>query len=404
MHLWFWNEFLTSGLKAEGKWGDAMKFLHTSDWHLGMFIKGGTSYILDQKFAIQKICDIAIKEKVDGILLAGDVFDKSVATNDALKTNNDIVNYICGELNIPMYVIAGNHDGSERISQYDKLVKKSGLFIAGSLSKDPFVIRHDKVDVFLLPWISTDKVRSVYPEDADNVKSMEDAYLVVLDHFRSKFEPGKKNILVAHAFIVNAETSVSDKAAEVGFATMVPSKVFEGFDYVALGHLHGPQKINDHIRYSGSPMAYSFGKEEKQEKSVVIIDTDEMTQKLVPIPQLHDRITLKGTYDELIDGEFDKRVLDAYVRLELSDSYVTLETVAAFREKFGNLLEISGKSMEKEDARITMTIDELEQVVMDPKKVFERYCLDIVGEAPSKHQNDLFMDAYEEYEKEVTEQ
>ena len=246
-------------------------------------------------------------------------------------------------------------------------------------------------------------LRSVYPDDADGVKTMEDAYRVVLDHYRAAFKPGKKNVLVAHAFIVNAETSVSDKAAEVGFATMVPSKVFDGFDYVALGHLHGPQKINDHIRYSGSPMAYSFGKEEKQKKSVVIIDTDNMTQKIVPIPQLHDRLTLKGTYDELKEGEFDQRTLDAYVRLELADAFVTLETVAMFREKFKNLLEISGKSMEKEDAKITMTIDELEQVVTDPMEVFKRYCLDIVGEAPSKHLKDLFMKAYEEYEKEVTE-
>ena len=140
-----------------------MKLLHTSDWHLGMTYKGGISYILDQKFVIQKICDIAIKEKVDGILLAGDVFDKSVATNDALKANNDIVNYICGKLGIPMYIIAGNHDGSERISQYDELVKKSGLYISGSLTKDPFVARQNDVDIYLLPWISTDKVRSVYP-------------------------------------------------------------------------------------------------------------------------------------------------------------------------------------------------------------------------------------------------
>ncbi len=381
-----------------------MKFLHTSDWHLGMGFRGGVSYAADQKYVIEQICRIAEDEKVDGILLAGDVFDKSIASAEAVRLYDEVMTGICGRLDIPVYMIAGNHDGAERLSQCSELLKKSGLYIAGALKDKPQVINSGDVDIYLLPWISTDKVKSVYPDKAAETGSMEDAYKVVLDENRKEFVKGHKNILVAHAFIVNAETSVSDRAAEVGMATMVGSQVFDGFDYVALGHLHGPQKINEKIRYSGSPMAYSFGKEEKQEKSVVIIDTDSMEQKLIAIPQLHKRTTLTGTYNELMKADFEEEILNGYVRLEVTDSYVGMESIAAFREKYQNLLEITGKGFEREEARITMTMEEFENAATDPEAVFARYCKDILEVTPDERLTGLFLEALKEFEKEAAEE
>lgn len=381
-----------------------MKFLHTSDWHLGMTFRGGISYRDDQKYAINKICQIAVDEKVDGILLAGDVFDKSIASQEALQLYDEVMTYICATLNIPVYLIAGNHDGAERISQCNELLKKSGLYIAGALEEKPYVVNEGDVDIYLLPWISTDKVRTTYPEESEGISSMEDAYKLVLDKYRDSFIPGHKNILVSHAFIINAETSTSDRAAEVGHATMVGSYVFDGFDYVALGHLHGPQKINEHIRYSGTPMAYSFGKEENQEKSVTIIDTDTWEQKVIALPQLHKRTTLTGTYDELMKADFDEDILNGYVRLDVTDSYVGMDSMAAFREKYANLLEVSSKGFDHDDAKITMTIEEFEKADQDPESVFERYCQDILEEAPSSHMLELFKKAVENYEKEVVDE
>ncbi len=381
-----------------------MKFLHTSDWHLGMTFRGGFSYYEDQQFAINKICQIAVDEKVDGILLAGDVFDKSIASQEALQLYDETMTYICGSLNIPVYLIAGNHDGAERISQCNELLKKSGLYIVGALEKKLSVVNVGDVDIYMLPWISTDKVKSVFPEESQDVVSLEDAYKLVLDKYRQCFVPGHKNILISHAFIVNAETSTSDRAAEVGKATMVGSYVFDGFDYVALGHLHGPQQINEHIRYSGTPMVYSFGKEETQEKSVTIIDTDTWEQKIVALPQLHKRTTLVGTYEELMKADFDDDILNGYVRLDVTDSYVGMDSMAAFREKYTNLLEVSSKGFEQEDAKITMTIEEFEKADEDPESVFKRYCQDILEEAPSEHMLDLFKNALTHYEKEVAEQ
>ena len=380
-----------------------MKFLHTSDWHLGMTFRGGVSYATDQRFFIEKICQIAVEEKVDGILLAGDVFDKSIASSEALHIYDEAMTHICADLEIPVYVIAGNHDGAERISQCNELLKKSGLYIAGSLSDKPQVVNKGDVDIYLLPWISTDRVRAIYPDKADGINSMEDAYRVVLDRYREAFVNGRKNILVAHAFIVNAKTSVSDRAAEVGKATMIGSYVFEGFDYVALGHLHGPQQINRNIRYSGSPMAYSFGKEEKQEKSVTIIDTDSFEQKIIPLPQLHKRTTLTGTFEDLVRADYEDGIRDGYVRLEVSDSYVGMDSMAAFREKYRNLLEVTGRSFDRDDTRITMSIEEFENADTDPESVFAQYCRDMLDEAPGEHLISLFKTAVKEYEKGVVE-
>lgn len=381
--------------------GVKMKLLHTSDWHLGMTLRGGVSYLQDQRHFADRICQIAEEEKVDGILVAGDIFDKGIASQDALKLYDEIMTRICGEMKIPVYLIAGNHDGAERISQCSRLLADSGLHIAGALEKEPHVINAGDVDIYLLPWISTDKVKTVYPDMAEDINSMEDAYRTVLDKYREAFVTGHRNILVSHAFIVDAQTSVSDRAAEVGRATMVGSYVFDGFDYVALGHLHGPQQINSHIRYSGSPMAYSFGKEEEQKKSVVIIDTDTLEQKVVEVPQLHSRATLTGTLNELLKADFDDDILKGYVRLEVTDSYVGAEAIASLREKYWNLLEITGKSFGREEAKITMTADEFELAADSPETIFEKYCEDILEEMPGEHLVKLFKEAVNAYEKEV---
>lgn len=381
-----------------------MKFLHTSDWHLGMTFRGGISYAEDQRFMIEKLCEIAVNEQVDGILLAGDIFDKGISSKEALQLYNDTMTRICVDLGIPVYLIAGNHDGAERISQCSELLKKSGLYIAGVLEEALQVVHLDKVDIYLLPWISTDKVKSVFWEQADEVHSMEDAYRLVLDKYRAQFIKGHKNLLIAHAFIANAETSDSDRAAEIGRATMVGSYVFEGFDYVALGHLHGPQQISKSIRYSGTPMAFSFGKEEKQVKSVTIIDTDTMEQKIVNLPQLHRRVTLTGTYEELMSADYEEDILNGYVRLEITDRYVGMDLIAACREKFQNLLEISGKGLERDDAKITMTIEEFEQANKEPESIFMRYCEDILEEKPDEHLIDLFREALKRYEEGAVEE
>ena len=184
--------------------------------------------------------------------------------------------------------------------------------------------------------------------------------------YRERFSPGKRHILMAHAFITNAETSTSDRAAEIGFATQVPASVFDGFDYVALGHIHKPQDVTDTVSYSGTPMIYSFGKEEKQEKSVTILDTADMSRKRVPLPLLHRWTTVTGTLEEVLHPALDEEAKNGYVRIRVTDSFLGLEALSELKRVYPNFVDGAGKTYDNDDSSVTMTLEELETVENDP--------------------------------------
>lgn len=374
-----------------------MKLLHTSDWHLGITVRGTARYIDDQKYIIDEIIKIAQERDVDGIIIAGDIFDKNVAASEAIRLYDEVITDICTDLDIPVFIIAGNHDGADRLSQLNRLLQKSGVYISGSLKKEPQVYSFSDTDIFLLPWISTDKVKTVFPEKADEIDSLEAAYRVVLDQYREKFISGHKNVIVSHAFVSGAETSVSDTAAVVGKAAMISGSVFDGFDYVALGHIHGPQKVSEKIRYSGSPLCYSFGSEEKQQKSVIIFDTETAACELVPLMPLRKRITLKDTLENILKADYSEEILNGYLRLEITDVYVGYETASMFKDLYVNYLEYSCPSIEAETENITMSVDDLEEIKKDPRLVFNAYCEDVLNISPSERIRKMFDKALNDF-------
>ena len=377
-----------------------MKLLHTSDWHLGMTFRG-VNIQEDQEYFLQQIYQAIEAEKIDAVILAGDVFDRSIASADAIALYDSAMTKICVELGVPVLMVAGNHDGAERLASCNQLLKKSGLHIVGSLSKEIETVTFDDTEIFLLPWFTLEKVRAMYPAHAEDMHTLEDAYEFLCECMRESFTPGKRHVLVSHAFIIHAETSVSDRAAEVGRAAAIGMKPFRGFDYVALGHLHAPQNIGEAIRYSGTPMPYAFGKEEKQTKSVTIIDTEMMERKEVVLKPLHARVTFSGTYEELLHAVgISERERQGYVRIELEDVHVGIEVISSLREIYPNLLEVSGKSFEQEDAKITMTIDELETQGQEPMQILKRYFQDVMSIQPDEHLMQLFEEAVEDCEKE----
>ena len=375
-----------------------MIFLHTSDWHLGA-TEGEYDLGTDQRFFIDEICRIIQERQVDAVLLAGDVYDRSVASAAAIRLYDYAMDRICRELNKNVLTIAGNHDSAERLSSCGSLLEKAGLHISGAARREPCVVLFDDAEVFLLPWITEEKVKSLYPEEKDRIGSLTDAYRVVTDHMRAQFSPNKKHIVLAHAFITNAETSTSDRAAEIGFATQVSADVFEGFDYVALGHIHKPQNVNGHIRYCGTPMPYSFGKEESQEKSVTLLDTETMTTEIIPLPLLHRRKTFTGTFEELCDPRCTEEEKNGYVRLHVTDTAIGLDLLAKLRSVYPHLLVVSGKVYEGDATTITLTMEELEQMENDPREVFRSFCREELGEEANPHFIELFEKAVRRYEE-----
>lgn len=376
-----------------------MIFLHTSDWHLGAM--GGERDLWDdQKYFIDAICGIVREKRVDAVLLAGDVYDRSVPAASAIGLYDYAMNRLCGELGVKVLTIAGNHDSAERLASCAGLLDKAGLYLQGAAQREPRVVEFADSQVFFLPWMTEEKIKSLYPEERDGITDLTEAYRVAVNHMREKFIPGKHHLLLSHAFITNAETSTSDRAAEIGFATQVPASVFEGFDYVALGHIHKPQQVNPHVRYSGSPMAYSFGKEERQEKSVTLIDTASMTQQVVPLPLLHRWTTLTDSYEALLAGEYPEEIREGYVRLNVTDTAVGLDMLSRLRQVYPNALVVAGKTYDGEDTTITLTMEQLEQMESDPAEVFKSFCREEMGQEATDHFLQLFAQAVEEADAE----
>ncbi len=375
-----------------------MLFLHTSDWHLGA-AEGEYDLLEDQRFFIDDICRIIRERQVDAVLLAGDVYDRSVASASAIRLYDYAMNRICRELGTKVLTIAGNHDSAERLSSCGQLLEKAGLYISGAAEREPKVVCFDDTEVFLLPWITEEKVRSLYPEERESIGSLTDAYRVVTNHMRNRFSPDKKHIVVSHAFITNSETSTSDRAAEIGFATQVSADVFAGFDYVALGHIHKPQDVNGFIRYCGTPMPYSFGKEEAQVKSVTLLDTKTMAKEILPLPLLHKRATLTGTYEELLNPDCPEEEKNGYVRLNVTDTAIGLELLSRLKQVYPHPLVVSGKAYEGDATTITLTMEELEQMESDPREVFKSFCREEMGEEATPHFVELFEKAVSRYEE-----
>lgn len=373
-----------------------MIFLHTSDWHLGA-TEGERELREDQYFFIDEICRIIEERQVDAVLLAGDVYDRSVGSASAIRLYNYAMERICRDLKKTVLTIAGNHDSADRLSSCGSLLEKAGLYISGAAEREARVVAFDDAEVFLLPWVTEEKVRSLYPEE--RISDLTGAYQVLTDHMRERFSPDKKHIVVSHAFVTNAETSTSDRAAEIGFATQVSASVFDGFDYVALGHIHKPQNVNGHIRYSGTPMPYSFGKEESQEKSVTLLDTETMTQEIVPLPLLHQRRTLTGTYEELLNPDCPEEARTGYVRLNVTDTALGLELLSNLRQVYPHPLVVSGKAYEGDGTSISLTMEEFEQMENDPSQVFRSFCREEMGQEATPHFVELFEKAVSRYEE-----
>ena len=371
-----------------------MKLLHTSDWHLGM-TAGIKSLEEDQRYFFEQLYQIIEDEQIDAVLVAGDVYDSSVSNADAINLYNEVTTKICGEMGRKMVVIAGNHDGAARLASCRELLKEAGLFVTGRLTNEIVPVEIGNTAIYPIPFFNKEEVIALYPEQKKEITSQEKAMHLVCEQIREQMDKSKFNVVMSHSLIVNAELTESDRSARVGFATAVSKDVFAGFDYVALGHIHKPQKITEVVHYSGSPVKYSFGTEEKQEKQVIIIDTDTKEIKTILLKQLHDRKTVEGTYEEIMQSE---ELANDYLRVKLSDRYAGLELMADLQGRFPYLLELYGKSLEENGESSALTVGELQ--VLDEFDIMKKFFAENFSYKPDEKQLDLFREVMEWSEKE----
>lgn len=326
-----------------------MKLLHTADWHIGKEL-GEYSLLEEQWHAFHQIVKIAIDEKVDGIIIAGDLYDRAIAPTSAVNALESMLRELNLDKNFPIYAVSGNHDGATRLGAGHEWREQTKLFLNTSLAGVFTPIETDEAQIFLLPFLDPLEARTYYqiPEDqAANYSTIEQVMAKIVPDLVTQFVDNKQHLLVTHFNVTGLGNEdyefTSETNSRVGGLKGVPAALFNDFDYVALGHIHLKQASpNPKMQYSGSPVKFNT-KEAQSEKGcfIVNINEDGVTTDWKSIVTGKDLIVLKGTYDELIQPEF----YEQYERNGKNWFSITIDGIGA-REARATLSNIYGDVVE----------------------------------------------------------
>ena len=320
-----------------------MKLFHLSDLHIGKRVNE-FSMIEDQKYILKRILDLAEEEKPDGIILAGDVYDKQIPSAEAVQVFDEFITRLAGRA-IPVFIISGNHDSADRLAFGGRLLNSRGIYLSpvydGSVTKIPLKDQYGTVWIHLLPFIRPSTVRHVFENEADLVTDVQTAAETVIRHMEIDLKD--RNILVAHQFVTGASRCESEDV-QVGGLDNIDAAVFTPFDYTALGHIHSPQNVGtDRVRYCGTPLKYSFS-EVDQEKSITVVELEKkgtVRTSLLPLKPLRDMRKLRGTYLELTDRSFYRDMnREDYIQVTLTDEDDVPDGLQKLRVIYPNIMQL----------------------------------------------------------------
>ena len=330
-----------------------MRFFHISDLHIGKRVNG-FSMLEDQKVILRQILDLAEKYCPDGILIAGDLYDKTMPSGEAVETADEFL-FQFAEKKIPVWAVSGNHDSPERIAYGSRMMEQAGIHMSrvfdGRLQRYTFTNKKgETADIYLLPFIKPGMVRRFFPEEP--VSTTQEAAALVLG--KEKLLKDRPNLLVMHQFLAGASTCDSEEI-QIGGTDQVDASLVDDFDYVALGHLHGPQKVGrETVRYCGSPLKYSFS-EADHRKSVTVVDIFQVSEEAcgkeekkwktevstLPLKPRRDLRRLKGPLGELLKPEIWKQGnREDYVQILLTDREPVLDAAGKIRSVYPNVMQI----------------------------------------------------------------
>ncbi|MCR9942618.1 exonuclease SbcCD subunit D [Vibrio owensii] len=326
-----------------------MKFIHTSDWHLGRQFHN-VSLLDDQQAVLDQLIRYIENNPVDAVVVAGDIYDRSVPPTIAIELLNKVVKRICGELNTPMILISGNHDGAERLGFGSEQMKNAGLHIISNFEDmlTPVVIETEsagQVAFYGMPYNDPEQVRFAYQEP---VSTHDQAHKLLAEKITEQFQSEQRNVLVSHCFVDGAIESESERPLSIGGSDRVSHEHFLNFDYVALGHLHQPQKKGEeYIRYSGSLMKYSFG-EQNQKKGFTLVEIDQngfVSAEHVDLVAPHEMRIVEGELEQVIEqGKTDPKNED-YLLVRLMDKHAILNPMEKLRTVYPNVLHLEKPGM-----------------------------------------------------------
>lgn len=319
-----------------------MKFIHLSDLHLGKRVNE-FSMLEDQEYILTKIINIIDEQKPDGVIIAGDVYDKSVPSAEAVELFDDFLVRL-SKRGLLVFVISGNHDSAERIAFGGRLMDKSGVYLSpvynGKVEPVTVSDTEGEVNIYLLPFIKPASVRRFFPDT--EIISYTDAVKAAVDAMN--IDPAKRNVLITHQFVTGAARTESEDVS-VGGTDNIDASVFADFDYVALGHIHKSQSCTrECIRYSGTPLKYSFS-EANDKKTVTVVDMKakgDISLGFVPLIPKRDMVEIKGTYEELTLKSFweNTTYTDDYMHITLTDEEDIPDVLTRLRVIYKNIMKL----------------------------------------------------------------
>lgn len=374
-----------------------MKLMHISDLHLGKRVNE-FSMIEDQKYILTNIINIIDDLKLDGVIIAGDVYDKSVPSSEAVELFDDFLVRL-SKRNLKVFVISGNHDSAERIAFGGRLMDKSGIYMSpvynGNVEPITLTDNFGEINFYMLPFIKPSIVRRFYADE--EIISYTDAVKVAVKAMN--IDTSKRNILVTHQFVTGANRTESEEIS-VGGADNVDASVFSDFDYVALGHIHRSQKCggSEFIRYSGTLLKYSFS-EAKDIKSVTIVDIKDkgdISLDFIELTPKRDMVEIKGTYEELTLKSFWENTdyNENYMHITLTDEEDIPDALTKLRVIYKNIMKLDYDNKRTRTANMIDGADNLKE--KSPLEHFEEFYELLNGQGLSEEQSSFMTEIIRE--------
>lgn len=372
-----------------------MKFIHTSDWHIGRQFHN-ISLLEDQRHVLEQIVSYIEQETVDALVIAGDIYDRTVPPAIAVEMLDEFISRICSDMKVPVIVIPGNHDGAERLRFGSRQMQSAGLHILGDIRQvdQPVVLKSAMGDVafYGVPYNDPETVRNLFEAD---VASYDNAHSFLVEKIKAVRVGGQASVLISHCFIDGAQESDSERPLSIGGADRVSYEPCVDFDYVALGHLHSPQhKGEEHIRYSGSILKYSFS-EQNQQKGVTLVEFDGNGLKDVkhlPLHALRDMRIVEGEMQDILEqGKVDPGNED-YLLIRLTDRHAILDPMGKLRAVYPNVLHLEKPGMLESGAQ-KMNPDMLKRGELE---MFRDFFRQITGQGLSDEQDAAVQGALDE--------
>ena len=377
-----------------------VKFLHTADWHIGRKLQG-LDLLVDQEFVFENLITEIKNINPDFLIIAGDLYDRSVPSKEATKLLQELLVKINIECNIPIFAISGNHDSRERLAIGEAWFSKHKFYLHTRLEQAFDKISYEDADIYLLPYFEPFEAREYFEDPTLTTHNA--ATKRVIDEIYKNLDTNKINILVAHTFVSGGLETDSEREISIGTVENVAVEVFDKFDYVALGHLHNPNAINEErLKYSGSPMAYSFS-EASQIKGMRFVEVtkESYSEEFIPLKQKRKLYNISASYEEVLTKEFQQSYdcKNDYFSMELSGLEGITDPLPRIKEYYPNILILKQKRNTGIDNEVKL---DREMLTKSPLQLIEGFYNEQTGNELTEGQKQVLVNIIDKVNQDET--